>query len=54
MEIFDVTVTEELTRTISVKADSVEEAERKIRAKYANGEIVLDSSDYIDTQFCVK
>lgn len=54
METFDVMVTEELTRIISVEADSVEEAERKIRVKYASGEIVLDSSDYIDTQFCVR
>ena len=54
MKMFDVMITEELTRTISVEADSAEEADRKVRAKYASGEIVLDSNDYIDTQFCVK
>ncbi len=54
MKTFDVIITEELTRTISVEVDSVEEAEKMIRDKYIAGEIVLDSSDYIDTEFYVR
>lgn len=54
MKTFDVIITEELTRTISVEAQNIEEAEKKIRDKYAAGEIVLDSSDYIDTEFYVR
>ena len=40
-----VEITETLQRSVEVKAASAEDAERKIRAAYRAGDIVLDAED---------
>jgi len=49
MEIFKIEITETIQKVIEVSASSLDEALEIIKNKYNNGEIVLDSNDYIDT-----
>lgn len=48
-----VTIEETLSRTMKVKANSLEEAERKVEAAYnpPRCEIVLDADDHVETSF---
>ena len=47
---YDVCIREILEKVIEIEADSLEEAEEKVEEMYHNEEIVLDSSDYMDTE----
>ncbi|MBC7411343.1 MAG: DpnD/PcfM family protein [Bacteroidia bacterium] len=51
METFKIEVKETLSRTIEIEANSMDEAYSKIREMYRDEEIVLDSEDYIETEF---
>ena len=51
MKKFTVEITETLQRQIEVEAADKNEAISKAREKYYNEEVVLDSGDYIDTEF---
>ena len=53
MKKYLVEITETLQRQMTVTADSREEAEQKIRERYRNEEIVLNETDYVDTDFHV-
>ena len=53
MKQYDVEITETLQRTISFEANSREEALTKVKEKMRNEEVVLDSNDYIDTEYIV-
>ena len=44
-------ITETLQKQVEIEADSFDEAYRKLKKSYRNEEIVLDSNDYIDTEF---
>ena len=44
-------VTETLSRTVEIEAESAAEAYQKGRAKYKNCEIVLDETDFVDVDF---
>lgn len=48
---FTVMITETLQRIVRVKAKNKDEAYDKVREQYQNEDIVLDSADYIDTEF---
>lgn len=50
---FKVEITETLQRTIEVEAEDLDDAISKAKEKYYNEEVVLDSEDYIDTEFTV-
>jgi len=50
MKTFKIEVQETLSRIIEVEAQTEEEAYLIIKKMYSNEEIVLDSSDYIDTE----
>ena len=50
MKTYAVVVTETLQRTVYIDAKSAEEAEDVVEERYRNEEIVLDSSDYQDTE----
>lgn len=50
MKTYAVVITETLQRTVYIDAKSAEEAERNVEERYRNEEIVLDSSDYQDTE----
>ena len=47
---YKVEVKETLSRIIDIEAESESEAIIKAKSKYKKQEIVLDSSDYIDTE----
>ena len=51
MKSFDIEITETLQRTVSVIADSREEAEQMVDDGWHNGDYVLDSEDFIDIDF---
>lgn len=51
METFRIEVKETLSRTIEIEANSMDEAYSKVREMYRDEEIVLDSEDYIETEF---
>lgn len=51
MKSFDIEITETLQRTVSVVADSREEAEQMVDDGWHNGDYVLDSEDFIDIDF---
>ena len=51
---YTVTITEELSRTITVKAKTPADADRKARAMYRESEIVLDTNDFVGVDFKVK
>lgn len=48
-KIYTIEITETLQKQVKIKANSQEEAEKKVREQYQNNKIVLDSNDYIDT-----
>ena len=50
---FKVEITETLQRTIEVEAEDLDDAISKAKEKYYNEEVVLDSEDYIDTEFTI-
>lgn len=51
MKMYDVEITETLQRTVSVDANSQEEAERIVTEAWNDGVYVLDSTDFIDVDF---
>jgi hypothetical protein len=51
--IYDVEITETLQRTLNITAESEDEAYDIVKKMYRKCEIVLDSSDYIDTEISV-
>ena len=50
MKTYAVEITETLQRTVYIDAKSAEEAQDVAEERYHNEEIVLDSSDYQDTE----
>ena len=53
MRKFNIKITETLQRQIEVKVNSKEEALRLVKSKYKNEEIILDSENYVSTDFNV-
>ena len=51
MKTYYIRVTESLVKTVEVHAENEQEALQKAEDSYYNGEIVLDSEDFVDTQF---
>lgn len=45
---FNITITEILSRRVSVEAENYDEALEKVENMYDEQEIVLDSSDFIE------
>lgn len=54
MRAWDVTITETLTRTVSVEAESIEAAEVLVKAMYDRCEVVLGAEDYSDTEITAE
>ena len=50
MKKYTIEITETLTRIVSIEADTEYEAERIVREKYKNCEIVLDADDFVDCE----
>ena len=53
MKQYIVEITETLQKQIKVEANSKEEALRLVKSKYKNEEIILDSENYVTTDFDV-
>jgi hypothetical protein len=51
METFKIEVKETLSRVIEIEANSADEAFSKLQDLYKKEEIVLDSDDYVQTEF---
>lgn len=51
MNSYNIEITETLQKTISILADSKEEAYKKAKILYDNASIILCVDDYIDTEF---
>lgn len=51
MKTYYIRVTETLDRIVEVHAEDSSEALQKAEDAYYNGEIALDSEDFVDTQF---
>lgn len=44
-------ITEILQKQIEIEANSYDEAYQKVKSQYKNEDIILDASDYIDTEY---
>ena len=51
---YRIEVKEVLSRIVEAEADNEEEAVEMVKEKYRNCNIVLDASDYIETEIGVK
>lgn len=51
MNEYEITIVEMLERKVKIKANDYTEALLKVKKEYGNAQIVLDSSDYIETEF---
>lgn len=51
MKNYTIEITETLQKQVTVKANSREEAIQKVQKEYFDCDIILDSNDYIDTEF---
>lgn len=51
---FDVEVKETLARIITVEADSKDKAIEQVKEMYYQEVFILDSSDYVNTEYEVK
>ena len=51
---YRIEITETLCRMIETEADSEDAAVEMVRQMYRNCELVLDASDYVETEFSVK
>lgn len=49
-----VTIEETLSRTVKVKAESLEDAEEKVGTAYHNCEIILDAEDFVDKEITAR
>ena len=45
---FDIEIREELSRTVTVKAETLGDAINQVMDQYKRGEIVLDAEDFVD------
>lgn len=52
-DIFHIEITETLSRVIKVNAKNAQSALLNVQERYKNEEIVLDSADYVMTEFNV-
>lgn len=53
MKTYKVKVVETLARTVTVKAESEDDAHEKVERMYYDEKVVLDYSDHINTDFVV-
>lgn len=51
MKTYYISITETLDRVVKVQAENDYDAIYKVSNAYYNGDIVLDSQDFVDTQF---
>ena len=53
MKKFRIEISELLQKTIEIEATNIEEAINKVKEQYYEEQIILDDTNYIDTEFGV-
>ena len=51
---YRIEVTEVLSRIVEIEADNEDDAVEMVRQMYRNCDLVLDASDYVETEISVK
>ena len=51
---YRIEVTEVLSRIVEIEAENEDDAVEMVRQMYRNCELVLDASDYVETEISVK
>jgi len=51
MKTFKIEIIETLSKIIEIKSNSEDDAFEKVKEMYHDEEIILDNSDYVDTDF---
>lgn len=51
MQEFDVTITETLQMTVSIEAETKEEAKQLVEEMWKNGDIILDADNFADVEY---
>jgi hypothetical protein len=51
---YRIVVTEVLSRIVEMEAENEDDAVEMVRQMYRNCELVLDASDYVETEISVK
>ena len=54
MKTYEVTITETLQKTVTVEADSREEAERQVEESWNNSECILDADSFVGVDFSAR
>ena len=54
MKTYEVTITETLQKTVEVKANSREEAERQVEENWNNSEYILDADSFVGVDFSAR
>ena len=54
LKTYEVTITETLQKTVTVEADSREEAERQVEENWNNSEYILDADSFVGVDFAVR
>lgn len=51
MKEFEVTITETLQKTVSIEAETKEEAKQLVEDMWKDGDIILDADDFADVEY---
>lgn len=51
---YEVTITETLTKTVLIDAETVERAYEKVREKWHDSEYILGAEDFVEVEFGVN
>lgn len=54
MKTYEVTITEMLQKTVTVEADSREEAERMVEQRWNDSEYILDADSFVGVDFSAR
>lgn len=54
MKTYEVTITETLQKTVTVEANSREEAERQVEQKWNDSEYILDADSFVGVDFSAR
>lgn len=53
-QIFSIEIIETLLKTVIIEANDAEQALSKVQEMYKNEQVILDSDNYLDTEFLIK
>lgn len=54
MKTYEVTITETLQKTVTVEANSREEAEQQVEENWNNSEYIFDADSFVGVDFAVR